>query len=95
MSGVHICDRVKRIEQRCQFSAARLVTFWFFILFWVGMNRYEQMKRERQQSTQGRNLYIKHINPELGDDELKLLFEKFGSITSVKVGRLVCWSVDV
>lgn len=47
--------------------------------------KYEQMKRERQQSTQGRNLYIKHINPELGDDELKLLFEKFGSITSVKV----------
>lgn len=47
--------------------------------------KYEQMKRERQQSTQGRNLYVKHINPELGDEGLKRLFEKFGSITSVKI----------
>lgn len=43
------------------------------------------MKRERQQSCQGRNLYVKHINPDLDDEGLKQLFDKFGTITSEKV----------
>lgn len=47
--------------------------------------RYEQMKRERQQSCQGRNLYVKHINPDLDDEGLQKLFDQFGTITSVKV----------
>eukprot|EP00803_Ostreobium_quekettii_P009478 evm.model.scf_3314.1 EVM.evm.TU.scf_3314.1 scf_3314:5810-14064(+) len=47
--------------------------------------KYEQMKRDRQQSTQGRNLYVKHINPEQNDDGLRQMFEKFGSITSARV----------
>lgn len=47
--------------------------------------KYEQMKRERQQSCQGRNLYVKHINPDLGEEGFKALFEKFGTITSAKV----------
>lgn len=47
--------------------------------------KYEQMKRERQQSCQGRNLYVKHISPDLEDDGLKQMFESFGTITSQKV----------
>ncbi|GMH35378.1 hypothetical protein BSKO_03246 [Bryopsis sp. KO-2023] len=47
--------------------------------------KYEQMKRERQQSCQGRNLYVKHINPDMGEDGFRTLFEKFGTITSAKV----------
>ncbi|CAD7702498.1 unnamed protein product [Ostreobium quekettii] len=47
--------------------------------------KYEQMKRDRQQSTQGRNLYVKHIGPDQNDDGLRQMFEKFGTITSARV----------
>jgi len=48
-------------------------------------DKFEQIKRERQRSCQGRNLYIKHISLDLEDKDLHSLFEKFGTITSAKI----------
>lgn len=47
--------------------------------------RFEQIKRDRQHSCQGRNLYIKHISLDMEDKDLRSLFEKFGTITSAKI----------
>lgn len=48
-------------------------------------DKFEQIKRERQRSCQGRNLYIKHISLDMEDKDLHSLFEKFGTITSAKI----------
>ena len=44
-------------------------------------------KKERDRATEGKrkftNLYIKHIRDDVSDDQLKELFSKFGSISSV------------
>lgn len=47
--------------------------------------RFEKRRREQQENTQGRNLYVKHLAPAMDDKGLKELFEKFGTITSAKV----------
>lgn len=48
-------------------------------------DRYERRRRAQQESTQGRNLYVKHLDPAMDDEGLKRLFTKFGNITSAKV----------
>lgn len=45
------------------------------------------MRKEREAKTQGVNLYIKHLDENIDDDFLRSTFEKFGTITSVKVMR--------
>eukprot|EP00210_Caulerpa_lentillifera_P002328 g2234.t1 len=47
--------------------------------------KFEQIKRDRQRSCQGRNLYVKHISLDLDDKDLHSMFEKFGTITSSKI----------
>ena len=47
--------------------------------------RFEKRRREQQENTQGRNLYVKHLAPSMDDAGLHELFEKYGSITSAKV----------
>jgi len=49
--------------------------------------RYEKRRREQQENTRGRNLYVKHLMPSMEDDGLKDLFAKFGTVTSCKVAR--------
>lgn len=48
-------------------------------------DKFEQIKRDRQRSCQGRNLYVKHISLDLEDKDLQAMFEKFGTITSSKI----------
>lgn len=38
-----------------------------------------------QRETQGRNLYIKNLNPTAGSDDVKKEFEKFGNVASAVV----------
>lgn len=47
--------------------------------------RFEKRRREQQENTQGRNLYVKHLAPSMDDAGLHELFEKYGTITSAKV----------
>ena len=47
--------------------------------------RFEKKRREQQENTQGRNLYVKHLAPSMDDAGLMELFEKYGTITSAKV----------
>lgn len=47
--------------------------------------RFEKRRREQQENTQGRNLYVKHLAPLMDDAGLTELFEKYGNITSAKV----------
>ncbi|GMH39880.1 hypothetical protein BSKO_07784 [Bryopsis sp. KO-2023] len=47
--------------------------------------RFEKRRREVQEATQGKNLYIKHLDAAVTDADLQKLFSKFGTITSAKV----------
>lgn len=38
-------------------------------------------------SVQGSNLYVKNINDEIDDDELRRVFSNYGTITSAKIMR--------
>ena len=53
-------------------------------------HRFEQSVKETVDKFQGLNLYIKNLDDNIGDDELKELFSPFGTITSCKV-CLVCF----
>lgn len=56
--------------------------------------RFEKRRREQQENTQGRNLYVKHLATTMDDAGLHELFEKFGKITSAKVFSILHWSFD-
>ena len=47
--------------------------------------RYEAERMERYSRYQGVNLYVKNLEDEVDDERLRKEFNKFGSITSVKV----------
>ncbi|KAB2030215.1 hypothetical protein ES319_D05G215400v1 [Gossypium barbadense] len=49
--------------------------------------QYEQTLKEAADKLQGLNLYIKNLDDGIGDEALKELFSKFGTITSCKVMR--------
>ena len=58
--------------------------------FYVGRamkksERNASKRKERQQRFQGVNLYIKNLEKEIDDAQLREEFNKFGTITSVKV----------
>ena len=58
--------------------------------FYVGRamkksERNASKRKERQQRFQGVNLYIKNLEKEIDDAELREEFSKFGTITSAKV----------
>jgi polyadenylate-binding protein len=48
---------------------------------------YEIKKREIIKKFQGLNLYIKYIEDHVDEEKLKKVFEKFGTITSLKIMR--------
>ncbi|KAG8368411.1 hypothetical protein BUALT_Bualt15G0042700 [Buddleja alternifolia] len=50
-------------------------------------HRFEQSLREAVDKSQGSNLYVKNLDDNIGDEQLKELFSQFGSITSCKVMR--------
>lgn len=47
--------------------------------------QYEQQKQERIQRFQGVNLYVKNLDDNVTDDELREAFSQYGTITSAKV----------
>lgn len=47
--------------------------------------RYELAKMERMQRYQGVNLYVKNLDDNINDDQLRRFFESYGTITSAKV----------
>jgi len=47
--------------------------------------RHEMMKLERMQRYQGVNLYVKNLDDNIDDDQLRKAFEPYGNITSAKV----------
>ena len=49
--------------------------------------KFEAMKVERMNKYQGVNLYVKNIDDQLTDDQLRVEFETIGTITSAKVMR--------
>ena len=51
--------------------------------------QFEVKRKERQQRFQGVNLYIKNLEEEIDDAQLREEFNKFGTITSAKVRRVV------
>ncbi|DAZ93677.1 TPA: hypothetical protein N0F65_008185 [Lagenidium giganteum] len=50
-------------------------------------NKFEQLKLERINKYQGVNLYVKNLDDQLTDDELREAFSSFGTITSSRVMR--------
>ena len=50
--------------------------------------QFEQQKQERIQRFQGVNLYVKNLDDNITDDELREAFAQYGTITSAKVRRL-------
>lgn len=51
------------------------------------LERFESMKKERQQKYEGVNLFVKNLAEESDDDKLRETFSKFGNITSAKIMR--------
>ena len=49
--------------------------------------QFEQQKQERIQRYQGVNLYVKNLDDNVTDDELREAFSQYGTITSAKVER--------
>lgn len=49
--------------------------------------KYEALKMERMQRYQGVNLYVKNLDDNLDDEQLRQEFAKYGNITSAKVMR--------
>ncbi|GMH38270.1 hypothetical protein BSKO_06154 [Bryopsis sp. KO-2023] len=47
--------------------------------------KYDNIKKERQQACAGRNLYVKHLSLDVTDEQLQEMFAEFGQITSAKV----------
>ncbi|KAF1776617.1 Nucleotide-binding alpha-beta plait domain [Phytophthora cactorum] len=50
-------------------------------------NKFEQLKMERINKYQGVNLYVKNLDDQLSDDELREAFTECGTITSSRVMR--------
>lgn len=50
--------------------------------------KFEQLKIERLSRYQGVNLYVKNLDDTIDDERLRKEFMNFGTITSVKVGRI-------
>ena len=50
-------------------------------------NKFEQLKMERLNKYQGVNLYVKNLDEQLSDDELREAFGAVGSITSSRIMR--------
>lgn len=50
-------------------------------------NKFEQLKMERINKYQGVNLYVKNLDDQLTDEELREAFTPFGTITSSRVMR--------
>lgn len=50
-------------------------------------NKFEQLKMERINKYQGVNLYVKNLDDQLNDDELREAFSAVGTITSSRVMR--------
>ena len=51
--------------------------------------QFELKRKERQQRFQGVNLYIKNLEEEIDDAQLREEFNKFGTITAAKVRSVV------
>ncbi|KAK0948776.1 Protein phosphatase PP2A regulatory subunit B, partial [Friedmanniomyces endolithicus] len=49
--------------------------------------QYEAVRQEKSAKYQGVNLYVKNLADEIDDEELRKVFEAYGSITSAKVMR--------
>lgn len=49
--------------------------------------QYEAARQEKVSKYQGVNLYVKNLADEIDDEELRKIFEPYGSITSAKVMR--------
>lgn len=47
--------------------------------------KFERIKQERANRYQGVNLYIKNLDDDIDDSELRKAFEQFGTVTSAKV----------
>lgn len=47
--------------------------------------KFEKLKQERASRFQGVNLYIKNLDDDIDDAELRKAFEQFGTVTSAKV----------
>lgn len=47
--------------------------------------QFEQQKQERMQRFQGVNLYVKNLDDNVTDDELREAFSSYGTITSAKI----------
>ncbi|RWW51536.1 hypothetical protein BHE74_00042115 [Ensete ventricosum] len=47
--------------------------------------KFEQSKQESSEKLQGVNLYLKNLDDNIGDDDLRELFSGFGAIASCKV----------
>ena len=48
-------------------------------------DRFERMKMERINRYQGVNLYVKNLDDNIDDEQLRKEFSQFGTITSAKV----------
>lgn len=47
--------------------------------------KFDDLRMERQQKYQGVNLFVKNLDEEVGDDQLRKEFESYGTITSARV----------
>lgn len=51
------------------------------------LEKFENMKQERQKKYAGVNLFVKNLADDTDDDKLREIFSKFGTITSTRVMR--------
>jgi len=50
-------------------------------------NRMDAMRQDRMSKYQGMNLYVKNLDDEVTDEELKNIFSPYGTITSARIMR--------